>query len=78
MASETFGFSEDFAVLGQSAGAPSVFWLFGGFSPAQLDPAHGEPASNHSPDFYADPELALEPAYRVGACALYSQVRVDS
>ncbi|MDK8782159.1 amidohydrolase [Actinotignum sp. GS-2025g] len=78
LASETFGFSEDFAVLGQAAGAQSVFWLFGGFSPEQLNPASGEPASNHSPDFYADPELSLEPAYRVGACALYSQVRADN
>ena len=52
--------SEDFGHLADAIGVPSVYWMFGGF-----DPADGEPPSNHSPYFAP----ALEPTLTTGARA---------
>lgn len=46
--------SEDFGHLGESIGAPYVFWNFGG-----ADPADENPAKNHSPFFLPVPEPTL-------------------
>lgn len=52
--------SEDFGHLADAIGVPSVYWMFGGF-----DPADGEPPSNHSPYFAP----AMEPTLTTGARA---------
>ncbi|WP_017615728.1 zinc-binding metallopeptidase family protein [Nocardiopsis salina] len=52
--------SEDFGHLADSIGAPSVFWMFGGF-----DLSEGEPPVNHSP--YFGP--VLEPTLTTGTRA---------
>ncbi|HJE59377.1 MAG TPA: amidohydrolase [Nocardiopsis listeri] len=52
--------SEDFGHLADAIGVPSVYWMFGGF-----DPADGEPPSNHSPYFAP----VMEPTLTTGARA---------
>jgi hippurate hydrolase len=60
--------SEDFSEFGRAAGAPSVFWLVGGFDPATVITAMTEGRferdipSNHSPRFAP----VLHPTLRTG------------
>ena len=43
--------SEDVGVFGLAAGAPTVFWFWGGFTQETFDAAAGHVPSNHAPDF---------------------------
>lgn len=57
--------SEDFGLLGDSAGVPSVYWFFGGFTQAS------SPAPvNHSPYFLPDIEPTLSTGVRAAISAL--------
>ncbi len=62
--------SEDFGHLPQAAGAPGVFWFFGGMSKARLDGPDPVPA-NHSPQFAP----VLEPTLSTGVRAAYTMLR---
>lgn len=64
--------SEDFGLFGTAAGAPSVFWFFGGTDPDVVTEARArgrvaqEIASNHSPHFAP----VLDPAVTAGTRCL--------
>lgn len=62
--------SEDFSVLGEALGCPSVFWHWGGTDPARYSPEEiaalmtearfpAHVAMNHSPEYLPDVEWAL-------------------
>lgn len=57
--------SEDFGTLPDSAGAPGVYWVFGGF-PAD----HPAPPVNHSPHFLPVLEPTLSTGVRAAVAAL--------
>lgn len=57
--------SEDFGWLGDSIEVPYVFWLFGGF-----DPADENPPVNHSPHFLPVEEPALSTGVRAALAAI--------
>lgn len=61
--------SEDFGVLGEAAGAPSVFWMFGGHDDATMEGA-GEIPVNHSPQFAP----VMEPTLSAGVKAALAAV----
>ncbi|OCA93072.1 amidohydrolase [Actinobaculum suis] len=73
MVPEPFGFSEDFSEFARYLDIPYVFWLYGGFSEAQMN-RPGGPVANHSPYFYADPELSLPTAIHAGLVAILSRL----
>ncbi len=73
MVPEPFTFSEDVSEFARELDIPYVFWLYGGFSEAQMN-REGGPVTNHSPYFYADPELSLEPAVHAALAAILSRV----
>lgn len=50
--------SEDFGVLAEAIGVPSVFWMFGAYNQERLDGADPLPG-NHSPHFAPDYNPAL-------------------
>ena len=61
--------SEDFGVLGEAAGAPSVFWMFGGHDAATMEGAAEIPV-NHSPQFAP----VMEPTLSAGVKAALAAV----
>ncbi|WP_261624309.1 amidohydrolase [Nesterenkonia marinintestina] len=61
--------SEDFGVLGEAAGVPSVFWMFGGHDDATMDGAAEIPV-NHSPKFAP----VVEPTLSTGVTAALTGV----
>ncbi|MFE1169990.1 amidohydrolase [Nocardiopsis sp. NPDC058789] len=65
--------SEDFGLLGEAVGVPSVFWMFGGF-----DLAPGEEAPvNHSPDFAPAMGPALATGTRAAVAAILAYLGTD-
>ena len=65
--------SEDFGLLAEEIGVPSVYWMFGGYSQQTLD-ADGTVAGNHSPHFAPDAELALAAGLTAALTAILSRV----
>lgn len=65
--------SEDFGYLAAAIGAPSVFWVFGGYSPERV--ASDEPLpTNHSPLFLPDPEGSVRTGTQAAIAALWSRL----
>ncbi|MFJ6078006.1 amidohydrolase [Pseudarthrobacter sp. NPDC092419] len=65
--------SEDFGLLAEVLGAPSVYWMFGAFSQERLD-AEGDLPGNHSPHFAPDVEPTLSTGVRAALTALLSRM----
>jgi amidohydrolase len=65
--------SEDFGLLAEPIGVPSVFWMFGGYSQQSIDAAETVP-HNHAPDFAPDPEPALAAGLTAALTAILSKV----
>ncbi|GAA4390918.1 M20 family metallopeptidase [Tsukamurella soli] len=65
--------SEDFGLLAEAIGVPSVFWMFGGHPAERL--ANGEPVpGNHSPFFAPVIEPTLATGVRAAMAAILSRV----
>ncbi|WP_104180263.1 amidohydrolase [Arthrobacter sp. B0490] len=64
--------SEDFGLLAEAIGVPSVYWFFGGHSQDRLD--GGTPPGNHSPFFAPVIEPTLSTGVRAAMTALLSKV----
>lgn len=62
--------SEDFGLLAEAIGVPSVYWMFGSSSRERLD-AGEQVAGNHSPEFAPE----LEPTLGTGLAAALSALR---
>lgn len=67
--------SEDFGLLADSIGVPSVYWFFGAYCQERLDSEDPLPG-NHSPFFAPDLEGTLETGVRTAVAALMSKVRL--
>ncbi|MDH6235694.1 hippurate hydrolase [Cryobacterium sp. CG_9.6] len=65
--------SEDFGLLAEAIGVPSVYWMFGGYSRDTLD-ASDTVAGNHSPHFAPDSEPALAAGLTAALTAILSRV----
>lgn len=66
--------SEDFGLLGEAIGVPSVFWFFGGHSEETL--AAKPVPMNHSPFFAPAMEPTLSTGVRAATAAILSRVAV--
>lgn len=65
--------AEDFGYLGAAIGAPSVYWVIGGFTPERI--AADEPLpTNHSPKFLPDPEASIRAGTAAAIAALTSRL----
>jgi len=65
--------SEDFGLLAEAIGVPSVYWFFGGHSQDRLD-GESAPPGNHSPYFAPVIEPTLSTGVRAAMTALLSKV----
>ncbi|KGJ77461.1 amidohydrolase [Cryobacterium roopkundense] len=65
--------SEDFGLLAEAIGVPSVYWMFGGYSQQSIDSVDSV-AGNHSPHFAPDPEPALAAGLTAALTAILSKV----
>ncbi|TFD02803.1 amidohydrolase [Cryobacterium sp. TMT1-66-1] len=65
--------SEDFGLLAEAIGVPSVYWMFGGYSQQTID-ATESVAGNHSPHFAPDSEPALAAGLTAALTAILSRV----
>lgn len=65
--------SEDFGLLAEAIGVPSVYWMFGGYSQQTID-ATESVAGNHSPHFAPDSEPALAAGLTAALTAVLSRV----
>lgn len=65
--------SEDFGLLADAIGVPSVYWFFGGHSRESLD-GESAPAGNHSPEFAPVIEPTLSTGVRAATAALLSKL----
>ena len=65
--------SEDFGLLADALGVPSVYWMFGGHSQKTLDDADNV-AGNHSPHFAPDAGPALAAGLTAAMTAILSKV----
>jgi len=65
--------SEDFGLLAEAIGVPSVYWMFGGYSQVSIDAVDTVPG-NHSPHFAPDSEPALAAGLTAALAAILSQV----
>jgi len=63
--------SEDFGYLGAAIGAPSVFWVFGGYR--GMHPGDAVP-TNHSPHFLPDPDSSIRTGTSAALTALMSRL----
>lgn len=61
--------SEDFGLLADAIGVPSVYWMFGSTSAARID-AGDQVAGNHSPEFAPE----LEPTLGTGLAAALAAI----
>lgn len=68
--------SEDFGVLGEAIGVPSVYWTFGGHPQFILDQDRLTPA-NHSSQFAPIVEPTLATGARAACIAIQSKVATD-
>lgn len=65
--------SEDFGLLAEAIGVPSVYWFFGGHAQEVLD-GEKAPAGNHSPFFAPVIEPTLSTGVRAAMTALMSKL----
>jgi amidohydrolase len=65
--------SEDFGLLAEALGVPSVYWFFGGHPQEELD-GETPPAGNHSPFFAPVIEPTLTTGVRAAMTALLSKL----
>lgn len=65
--------SEDFGYLAESLGVPSVYWFFGGHTPAELSRGSAAP-KNHSPHFAPALEPTLTTAVEAASAAILSRL----
>jgi hippurate hydrolase len=65
--------SEDFGLLAEAIGVPSVYWFFGAHSEEDLD-SEAPPAGNHSPFFAPVIEPTLTTGVRAATTALLSKL----
>lgn len=65
--------SEDFGLLAEAIGVPSVYWFFGGHPQEAFDGEH-PPAGNHSPFFAPVIEPTLTTGVRAAMTALLSKL----
>ena len=65
--------SEDFGLLAEAIGVPSVYWMFGGYSQQTID-ATESVVGNHSPHFAPDSEPALAAGLTAALTAILSRV----
>lgn len=65
--------SEDFGLLAEAIGVPSVYWMFGAFTQETLDSADPLPG-NHSPYFAPDIEPTLTTGVRAAMTSLLSRL----
>lgn len=63
--------SEDFGYLAEAIGAPSVYWVFGGYQ--GMTPGQAVP-TNHSPHFLPTPGPSLTLGIAAGCSALWSRL----
>ncbi|KAF0960355.1 amidohydrolase [Rhodococcus sp. T7] len=67
--------SEDFGLLAEAIGVPSVYWMFGGHSAETLSSGKPVPV-NHSPFFAPVPEPTLSTGVRAAMTAILSKVGI--
>ncbi|WP_417257232.1 amidohydrolase [Celeribacter halophilus] len=67
--------SEDFGLLAEAIGVPSVYWFFGGHSQEDLD-SDTPPAGNHSPFFAPEIEPTLTTGVRAAVVAMLSKLGI--
>ena len=67
--------SEDFGLLAQAIGVPSVYWFFGGHSAKTLQSDEPVPV-HHSPLFLPEIEPSLSTAVRAALAAIMSKVGI--
>jgi amidohydrolase len=65
--------SEDFGLLAEVLGVPSVYWMFGAYAPEKFDEAASVPG-NHSPHFAPDIEPTLTTGVRAAMASLMSRL----
>ena len=65
--------SEDFGLLADALGVPSVYWMFGAYTQERLDAAAPLPG-NHSPYFAPDVEPTLGTGVRAALASILSRV----
>lgn len=65
--------SEDFGVLADTIGVPSVYWMFGAYAQERLDSA-GQLPGNHSPYFAPDVNGSLATGVRAAMTSLLSRL----
>lgn len=69
--------SEDFGLLAEAIGVPSVYWFFGGHAQEVLD-GENAPAGNHSPLFAPVIEPTLSTGVGAAMTALMSKLRTPA
>jgi amidohydrolase len=65
--------SEDFGILGEAIGVPTVYWAFGGVEPEALG-GETPPPGNHTPQFAPTLEGTLETGVQAATAAILSRV----
>ncbi|MFT7709354.1 amidohydrolase [Clavibacter tessellarius] len=65
--------SEDFGILGEAIGVPTVYWAFGGVEPEAFGAAT-PPPGNHTPQFAPTMAGTIETGVKAAAAALLSRV----
>lgn len=65
--------SEDFGILADAIGVPSVYWMFGAYTQARLECSDPLPG-NHSPHFAPDIEPTLTTGLRLALTSILSRV----
>lgn len=65
--------SEDFGYLGEAIGAPSVYWVFGGYTAERVASGERLP-TNHSASFLPDPEGSIRTGTKAAVTALLSRL----
>jgi metal-dependent amidase/aminoacylase/carboxypeptidase family protein len=65
--------SEDFGLLADALGVPSVYWMFGAYTQERLDGSAPLPG-NHSPYFAPDIEPTLSTGVRAALTSILSRV----
>jgi amidohydrolase len=67
--------SEDFGILGEAIGVPTVYWAFGGVEPEAFGGAT-PPPGNHTPQFAPTMEGTIETGVKAATAAILSRVGV--
>ncbi|GAB3567234.1 M20 family metallopeptidase [Arthrobacter alkaliphilus] len=69
--------SEDFGVLAEAIGVPSVYWMFGAYTQDRLE-SHDPVPGNHSPSFAPDIEPTLTTGLKLAMTAILSKTGKSS